>query len=73
MPNNDEELVIVRLKKNTWYRAIPLGDPIALPKLPEEFRRHGFYVRLSHNDYNFRPGHGRGLQDVEYESDRLSS
>lgn len=58
MPDNDEELVVIRLKKNTWYHATLVDNPLTLTKLSPKIRRHRLYVRLSHNEYSFFPDSG---------------
>ena len=55
---DDEELVTIRLRKNTWYRAILLDDEYLEEELPREYRRHSMYVRISHNEYSFNPDEG---------------
>ena len=54
---NGEELVTIRLKKNTWYRAVLLEEPLSKTHVPEEYRQN-LYVRISHNEYNFAPDTG---------------
>jgi len=58
MADSNEELITIRLKASTWYRAILLEELIGFSPLgfttPRERYEHRLCIRVSHNKKNFR-------------------